>query len=572
MEKESTRESKNIFNKNNNKEYFKELFMNYLSPTFLNLFKNNNKLFYNQSFIEGLSYEFGLMDKTKDIKEAFKVYKDGSDSKNDYLCMYRLYIIYLNDYEIFGIKKDKDLETIYLFKCFAYLPYSVINGNYFIFNKINITYEVALYIDNHYSQFNDFENFIQQLNENKEKYNLTENNIKLMENIIKIYFYSSKNKSYIKQLEEGDNEGRLKYNNFYLDLFKNNFNNDDLNKIRNNFERLINDKYYKAAYDYGHFLIKEKKYNEAKNILKLGIDNSQQSCLSLYIYLVLKEIELKQLLLDYDKIKDILHNMCLSICLDKLNYSSFFYAFYYLSKHSSFKEQLKNDFIKYITEIYNNFNKEIKAIEEIEADIRYKINILYIFGQMNYYGILEEIKPDKEKALSFFKKSYNFAKNNGYIHFIRKNYIYIYKCRKYLYKNNKIKKEKYDKTKNKLIALINVTTFTSFELYNCYKVYKDKEKSQISIALSFLKRANNKEIVYNFKDYVYKEKCEIALNNTDNIICEMCCINQNQKNYFVLKPCKHLICQGCFDKGEKKEECPICGIRIESKDNNQTNK
>ena len=497
---------------------FKESFLDNLSSSFLTLFNDNIKYFSNQSFLEGLSYEYGLMGKIEDKDKAFKIYKDGADLKNDYLCMYRLYMIYFNDYENFKLKKDGDLGTIYLFKCFAYLPYSIINGIYFIFNKFNITYEIAVFLDDNYSDFNNFQEYVQKLNENKEKYNLTENDINLIEYVIKLYFYSSEYKGDFLKLEEGEKEGLLKYNNFCLDLIKK-YDIDNTNKIRNNFKKLIEEKYFKSAYDYGRFLIVEKKYDEAKKILQLGIDNSQSFCLSLYIYLILRETELNKLLLDYNQIKNILNNMCLSICFDKLNYSSFFYAFYYLTKHSSFKEELIKDFMKYAKEIYDNFNREIEKMDEIESDIRYKINILYIFGQIIFYGILGEIKQDKEKSLTFFKKSYDLAKKNEFIYFRRKNYIYIYKWRKYLYKNNKIKKEKFDKTKNKLIRLLNRALFTEFDIYNYCKVYKDidcENTESQNIALSLLKNTKNIEMAYNFRDYVYKEKCKIAYEKNDN--------------------------------------------------------
>ena len=43
--------------------------------------------------------------KIQDKNKAFKIYKDGADLKNDYLCMYRLYMIYFNDYENFKLEK-----------------------------------------------------------------------------------------------------------------------------------------------------------------------------------------------------------------------------------------------------------------------------------------------------------------------------------------------------------------------------------------------------------------------------------------------------------------------------------
>ena len=136
----------NEINNENNID-FKELFMDNLSPEILKIFQNNSKSFYSQSFLEGICLEYGLMGKSKNNNEAYKIYKDGADSKNDYLCMYRLHRIYRCDYKYFNLEKDKDLEQIYLYKCFAYLPYSIIKGNYFIFNKINISYIVAVYLD-----------------------------------------------------------------------------------------------------------------------------------------------------------------------------------------------------------------------------------------------------------------------------------------------------------------------------------------------------------------------------------------------------------------------------------------
>ena len=93
-------------------------------------------------FLKVYHMNMDCLGKIQDKNKAFKIYKDGVNLNNDYLCMYRLYMIYFNDYENFKLKKDGDLGTIYLFKCFAYLPYSIINGIYFIFNKFNITYEI----------------------------------------------------------------------------------------------------------------------------------------------------------------------------------------------------------------------------------------------------------------------------------------------------------------------------------------------------------------------------------------------------------------------------------------------
>ena len=207
---------------------FKELFMENLTPGFLKLFKDNSNLYYSQSFLEGICYEYGLMDKSENKKNAFNAYKDGADKKNDYLCMFRLYSIYLNDYKDFDLKEDLNLSKLYLFKCFAYLPFAIINGNYFILNKINISYEIADYLDNNDQNFSNFNNFMSNLEENNQDYNLTKNDIKLMKTVFSAYFdsslykYNSDNLNEFLNFEKDDtayHEARLKFCNFYLEYY-----------------------------------------------------------------------------------------------------------------------------------------------------------------------------------------------------------------------------------------------------------------------------------------------------------------------------------------------------------------
>ena len=347
-----------------------------------------------------------------------------------------------------------------------------------------------------------------------------------MKLVFKTYFDSSKyinnigNLFKFLDLEKDDDayyEAQLKYCNFYLEYFKNNC---DKSKIKEIYENLIKSKYYKASFDFGKFMISEEKYDEAKNIIKNGLDNQNQFCLAEYSYILLKDIELNQILSDYKIIKDILNYMLLSVCLEKLNYSSVFYAIYYLTKHSSNKKEIENDFINLIIEIYNNFEKNIKSIDDSKYiyDERYILEIPFIFGQMCYYGISDHIKSDKKKALIFFKKSYKLSKEKKYIYYQRINYIYIYKSRKHLFKNQNIKEEKLNKTKNKLLNIFinsEINHLTSFELYNYYNLYKNVSKQQI---IDLLKKGNNFKITYNFKDYIYKEKCNIALKQYENIV------------------------------------------------------
>ena len=342
---------------NENNIDFKELFMDNLSPGILNLFQNNSKLFYSQSFLEGICLEYGLM----------------------------------------GKSKDKDLEQIYLYKCFAYLPYSIIKGNYFIFNKINISYIIAVYLDKEDPNLEYLNKYMEYLEENKTKYNLTTNDIKLMDIVLKAHFKSEAyltNVNNLKQflnLDKGDTayyEAQLKFCNFYLDYFKYKCDKD---KIKTIFENLIKSKYYKASYDYGNFLINEGEGDKAKDIIKLGMENSQQFCISEYCYVILKEIEMSKLLSDYKVVTDFVKNLFLSISLEKLNYSSAIYSLFYLYKHSSFKNELQNDYINLLLEIITNIENNLKEISNSKNnfDEKYIIEIPMLLGQIYYYGIFQ---------------------------------------------------------------------------------------------------------------------------------------------------------------------------------------
>ena len=81
--------------------------------------------------------------------------------------MYRMYRIFLTDYEEFGVKKNEDLYRLYLYKCFAYLPYSIMDNLYYLLNKIDVTYELALMLDefdnSEFEIFDKFMNFLQKL-------------------------------------------------------------------------------------------------------------------------------------------------------------------------------------------------------------------------------------------------------------------------------------------------------------------------------------------------------------------------------------------------------------------------
>ena len=250
----------------------------------------------------------------------------------------------------------------------------------------------------------------------------------------------------------------------------------------------------------------EEKFNDAKKIFKLGMDKSQQFCLTEYLGIILKESQLNQFLSDYKIANIFLNYLCLEICFNKILKKSFYYAVYYLTKRSSFKDIIKNNYHQFALDIYNNVEKITDNYSEIQID-----NYL-TYGKMCYYGILGLIDSNKEKSLNIFKKGYKLAKEKDYNNYKRINYLYIYKIRKYLFKNNKITLRKLNKTKEKLFRFYEETEETdlsSIELYNYYKLYKFGVIGFIhEKIIRLLKYGKKERIIYDFSELVYREKCK----------------------------------------------------------------
>ena len=509
--------------------YFKELLLDCLYPEFLKLFKENINLFYSKPFLEGISYEYGLFDKPKNIKKALNIYKNAADFEYDYICMYRMHRIFLDDYEEFKLKKNGDLHRLYLYKCFAYLPYVIMKRKYDILNKIDVTKELNIIFNNFENhRYDKFDKFMDFLEIYHTEFNITLDDIQLIKYIIKDYFSSDNIKNNINNLNHLLNftkgtktyfEAQLKYSNFYL---KYSGENCDKNKIKNIFDNLVKSDYYKACLDYGFFLRDEKNYDEAKGIFKLGSDNGQLFCLTRYFYLLYWATDFNQILNDYNIISYLLKLNCICISIYNLFKGSFIYTIYYLMKHSSFKEKIQNDFSKYAIEVLK-INQNYFLIENGELNSfifseSYYVGSIILFGLIHYYGIQNIMNPNKEKALIYFKKAHKLSKEkkNLYLEYLdRESYLYIYKCRKYLYKKNKVTLRKLNKTKEKLFRKydeIKIDYLSNLELYNYYKLYKiddygDTKDKKILI----LKKGKNFTNQIDFRNIVYKEKCKIAL-------------------------------------------------------------
>ena len=159
-----------------------------------------------QLFIAALKLEYGYRT-TKNVEEAFILYKESSlANSQNYLSMARLYDIYRTKEKKFksNIEKDKNLELIYLFKSFAYLPLSILRGK--VSNQkfpLDLPYIIASFMDaNKLSDPKKVLSYIDSLQKSK-KYNdiLSQNDCNLIKGFIEGFYeyqYEEKKRKFVE--------------------------------------------------------------------------------------------------------------------------------------------------------------------------------------------------------------------------------------------------------------------------------------------------------------------------------------------------------------------------------------
>ena len=120
---------------------------------------DENKLFY-----EAIKYEYGYGVK-QDLNKALSLYiKSSKSGSTDYLSMARLFCIHKYETK-FKIKRDKNLELIYLFKSFTYLPFYIFD-NHFINTMfpLDLKYLIAKFLDENDPKIKFIKNYLDDLN------------------------------------------------------------------------------------------------------------------------------------------------------------------------------------------------------------------------------------------------------------------------------------------------------------------------------------------------------------------------------------------------------------------------
>ena len=152
-------------------------------------------------FFEALDYEYGINNKTQDIKKAFEIYKQQADNTTDTLSMYKMYYIYRKEFKKFNIEqRNKILERFYLFKCFSYLSNLEYERYSYLFNRFFVPLEVKklfYYEDKNYQKFQKLITFLDKY---YDYYKINKDDLTLIRAVILIFVNDNSN-SLILELE-----------------------------------------------------------------------------------------------------------------------------------------------------------------------------------------------------------------------------------------------------------------------------------------------------------------------------------------------------------------------------------
>ena len=166
---------------------YKNIFFEHLGPELTKIYNNKKDKVFIKNFLEASQYEYGFFGKKIDLSKAFSLYKKYADLR-DYFSMYKMHVIYLSEFKKFKVPFSRVLEKIYLLKCFSYLQNYIYDWNIKLFEKIDVAYEIAQVLDLEDSNLEKHQIFFDLLYNQREKYNLSENDVNLMKGALFCFF------------------------------------------------------------------------------------------------------------------------------------------------------------------------------------------------------------------------------------------------------------------------------------------------------------------------------------------------------------------------------------------------
>lgn len=563
-------------------------------------------------FFEGLDYEYGINNKEKDMQKAFEIYKEAANKTGDVLSMYKMYHIYKDEYEKFGLsKRNKILEKFYLFKSFSYLPKHSIDGYSQLMNRFNIAFEVKVNLYYEDKDLKKFSKLIEHLKKYSEYYKINIDDLLLIEPTMILEFNSYNKKKAVDILQKlflKDNLEAIYKLGVYM------FPSDaQQNEIF--FELLSSKNYYKSYCDYAIFLYQKKKDSKkALEVLKTAIDNGILRANYLYYDIFLDSFDFSEKEKDEKFKEDVkyLFNLLINdIATDGIySYFEYFYLRKLCIKHWNLREFINTNFLPFTHEFakilidntsLSNSKEELEQKSKLIKSIYQRDDYFSEFhlscGIIYYYGVDNFLDVDLKKSLIKFQISFDSSDSKSYKRFC---YSYISKIKQKLFEvdNNYITINDNEDSKKKLFDLYNSSIekskllyLSSSFFYYLARLYGRKwgnpgddineyiyfKKSSIGnnmtpgtgTSISYYRRYKSIiNIEKNKEKYIDMLKQIKGYGDDD-----LCCICYKNGNNTIFLPCKHLFCKDCSEKIKNmKHECPLCrGVVLTSFYYDETN-
>ena len=559
---------------------YNKIFFEHLGPELKKLFVNNKDKIILKNFIEAASYEYGFFNREIDLKKAFSLYKKYADI-NDYFCMYKMHVIYLCEYEKFNIPFNRILERIYLLKCFAYLPNYIYDLRLELFELIDIIYELALILVLEDETFEKHEIFFDLLINEREKYNLTLNDINLMKGCLFCYFRKKEDDqdfnlllySILNSIMPNKDLDYVYYNaknkcvyfRDYLDL-KNIMSDSEVETF---YKEIKEKKMYEFYEDYGNYLLDEKiKSNpEIIEIFTISCDNGYLFSNFRAYQCIIDYYDFDDIMSDYDKITILFVYLLNQIVFERLSLGQFILFMGLLIKYSKFKEKIISNYLIYVKEINDYISSKVNEKEKSEDLIIEKGKdefFLFIKAYIYYYGFKGVEEQNLQKAIEYLDKGIKITKKN----WVKKiNEFIKYNIKKLMFNHKLISEDDLIKAKKYLVEFYSKNLNLKYEIIDCYILGKDYYEGITRQKDEYLAITIYKSILDHFCGNIFTcpflSETKKFLKNHESkmenkLIDETCCICYDKKVNKMFVPCKHYFCSICIGKLEKDSKCPIC--------------
>ena len=559
---------------------YKKLFFEHLGPELTKIYNSKRNIMFTKNFLEASQYEFGFFGTKIDLSQAFYLYKKYADL-NDYFCMYKMHVIYLCENEKFKVPLSRVLEKIYLIKCLAYLPNYVYDWSIKLFEKIDVVYEMAEILDLEDNNLEKHQVFLDLLFNEREKYNLSENDVNLMKGVLFCYFHKEESDLHLisfctlNSLVPKNDHDLAYYNAKNKSIFFTSYlkleNSMADKEIEIFYKEIENKKLFEFYGDYGNYLLDKKNNSnqEIINIFKTGAENGYLFC-SFRVYQSLIDFyDFEEIISDYEKASVILDYLLDEIVFEFIALKQFTLLVGILIKYSNFSEKIISKYLIYVKEINDHITsciiKKQKNNESFDEEEEY---LFVIKAYIYYFGFKNIEKMNLQKSIEYLDKGTKITKKS---YIIKHNEFFKYNIKKILYEQKLISSEELIKSKKDLINYYSKNMYLKYQTVDCYVIGNDyfegitRKKDEFNALVIY--KSGQKIFCKTIIDCLIKSKIKRFLKDHDHKIenklkDEICCICYDKKINKMFIPCKHSFCSVCADKLEKESKCPVCRSQI----------